>query len=220
MGRSRCYVSDSDSSKPWSSAIVKAPVEGAVFVNETGIDGDEQSDPEHHGGRDKAVLAYAVSHYAFWNSRHQITKFEPGGFGENLTVSGLDETTCCIGDVFEIGSCLFEVSQPRQPCWKLSRRWEIPTLAQEVQDERRTGWYLRVLRAGQLNIGDRIQLRERRHPEFTIARALAIMYAKPRDSDDDLQLAKLPQLSESWKNSLESRSTRSTHASEAKRLSG
>ena len=196
-GRSRCFNAESDVSKQWSSAIIKDPVDGAVVVGTTGLQGDEQSDLVHHGGSDKAVLAYALSHYAYWNARYPELAFQPGGFGENLTVSGMDESDCCVGDIFETGSCLFEVSQPRQPCWKLSRRWEIPSLAQEVQDERRTGWYLRVLRSGDIASGETMILRERPNPDFSIVRALDIIYAKHRNSADDLLLSKLPELSES-----------------------
>lgn len=219
-GRSRCFNAESDVSKQWSSAIIKDPVDGEVVVGTTGLQGDEQSDLVHHGGSDKAVLAYALSHYAYWNARYPELAFQPGGFGENLTVSGMDESDCCVGDIFETGSCLFEVSQPRQPCWKLSRRWEIPNLAQQVQDERRTGWYLRVLQSGEIRAGELLMLCQRPNPEFTIARALATMYAKPRSSIDDLQLAKLPQLSEAWKKNLISRTTQNSRIKDAERLTG
>ncbi|MBL8811021.1 MAG: MOSC domain-containing protein [Planctomycetaceae bacterium] len=219
-GRSRCFSAESDVSKQWSSAIIKDPVDGAVTVGTTGLHGDEQSDLVHHGGSDKALLAYSFSHYAFWKARYPELDFQPGGFGENLTVSGIDESTCCVGDIFEVGNCLFDVSQPRQPCWKLSRRWGIPNLAQQVQHERRTGWYLRVLRTGDLASGETMILRERPNPDFPIVRALDIMYAKPRNSADDLLLSKLPQLSESWKRSLTLRATQNSGINDAERLTG
>lgn len=205
VGRSRCFDAANDSSKPWISAIIKTQVNGAVTVGENGLDGDEQSDLVHHGGVDKAILVYAVSHYPIWQGRYPASGFSPGGFGENFTVAGLDERTCCIGDVFEVGTCLMEISQPRQPCWKLARRWDIAKLALEVQNEHRTGWYMRVLRPGLVQAGDEMVLLERRHVDFTIARALAVMYANPRDAQIDRELANLPQLSESWKTHLNSR---------------
>lgn len=219
-GRSRCFNTESDVSKSWSSAIIKDPVDGTVAVGTTGLQGDEQSDLVHHGGSDKAVLAYALSHYEFWNTRYPELAFQPGSFGENLTVSGIDESTCCVGDIFEVGNCLFEVSQPRQPCWKLSRRWGIPNLAQQVQDERRTGWYLRVQKSGNIASAETMILRERPNPDFSIVRALDIMYARPRNSADDLLLSKLPQLSESWKRSLTSRATQTSRINESERLTG
>ena len=220
VGRSQSFDSEGDSSKPWSSAIIKHTVEGSVLVGATGIDGDEQADLQHHGGRDKAILASSSAHYPFWTARYAESGFIAGGFGENLTISGMDETTCCIGDVFEIGGCRLEVSQPRQPCWKLSRRWGIPRLAVEVQEERRTGWYLRVLQQGQLQAGVPIVLSERRNPERTVAWALSVMYANPRCSSDDLRLARFPQLSESWKKNLEARATLGLSIDDGKRLKG
>jgi MOSC domain-containing protein YiiM len=220
VGRSRCFDAASDSGKPWQSAIIKTFVPGSVSVNEDGLVGDEQSDLVHHGGPDKAVLAYGVSHYAYWQSRYPECGFNAGGFGENLTVSGFDESFCCIGDVWEVGTCLLEISQPRQPCWKLSRRWSIDRLAQEVQDQRRTGWYLRVLRLGRLQAGDEIMLVERRDPKFTIAYALGVMYANPRVKQDDLELANVPQLSTSWKTNLSARSVRHDQVQDQPRLQG
>lgn len=220
VGRSRFFEAASDSGKPWTSAIIKTAVVGSVLVSENGLDGDQQSDLVHHGGTDKAVLAYAISHYAFWQTRYPAHGFVAGGFGENLTISGFDETTCCIGDVWAVGGCLMEISQPRQPCWKLSRRWSIPRLAQEVQDERRTGWYLRVLQPGPVRAGDEVVLVERRHPKFTIDHALGVMYANPRVKEDDLELAHLPELSTSWKTNLHSRAAQHEQAHDQPRLLG
>jgi len=220
VGRPQHFAAEGDSSKPWSSAIIKQVVTGRVFVGFNGMDGDEQSDLIHHGGPDKAVLAYASTHYLFWSDRYPDSVFTAGAFGENLTVSGLDEATCCLGDVFEIGGCLLEISQPRQPCWKLSRRWSLPRLAHEVQDERRTGWYMRVLREGFVEAGDTINLKERPHPNVTVTWALDVMYAKPRNPSEDARLATLPQLSESWQKSLESRAFSQQPASDSKRLLG
>jgi MOSC domain-containing protein YiiM len=205
VGRPQYFTPKGDGSKPWSSAIIKQVMTGPVFVSFHGLEGDEQSDRIHHGGPDKAVLAYAMAHYPFWTARYPAFAFTAGAFGENLTVSGIDEAACCVGDVFAIGSCLLEVSQPRQPCWKLSRRWGLPRLAHEVQDQRRTGWYMRVLREGFVEAGDTVKLNERPNPDFSVACALDVMYANPRSPSDDGRLATLPQLSESWRKTLESR---------------
>lgn len=205
-GRSRSFGATAESHKSWTSAIVKTDRGSTVNVGVLGLEGDEQADLVHHGGPDKAVLAYAASHYDFWIARYPEKKFSAGGFGENLTVSGWDEESCCVGDRFEVGTCLLEISQPRQPCWKLDRRWEIAKLSHEVQTERRTGWYLRVLRAGMIHVGDTLILMERPQPDFSIARALDIMYANPRNPQDDQKLADLPQLSEAWSTQLRSRS--------------
>jgi MOSC domain-containing protein YiiM len=103
------------------------------MVRRFNLDGDGQADLVHHGGVDKAVLCYPHEHYEFWASEYSEVEWRAGCFGENLTLAGLCEADVCIGDVFQLGDALLQVSQPRQPCWKLSRRWGIPkqwTIAQ------------------------------------------------------------------------------------------
>lgn len=190
----------------WTSAIRKMNVSRAVHVGHTGIAGDEQADLVNHGGPEKAVLAYASKHYAAWNAEFPDMNFEAGGFGENLTVSDFDESTCCIGDTFRIGDCLLQISQPRQPCWKLSGRWNLPRLAVLVQQNGRTGWYFRVLNEGMLEAGMNMKLVDCPYPEFSVAWVNSVMYAKPRRHEDDRRLAECPALSESWRTNLEHRS--------------
>ncbi len=218
VGRPRCFDAEGKSGKPWQSAICKTQVTGSVKLGLANLDGDEQADLVHHGGRDKAVLAYPISHYLAWNNEIANIGFAAGSFGENLTVSGIDESTCCIGDVFQVGDCLLQVSQPRQPCWKLSRRWGIPKLAHLVQSNGRTGWYLRVLNTGSIESSMELVLVERRHPHLTVSWASSVMYAKPRRPDDDLRLADCPELSESWRTNLIARSLGREAKSDPKRL--
>ncbi|WP_146600285.1 MOSC domain-containing protein [Novipirellula aureliae] len=208
--------------KPWTSGIVKQLVNGPVMVRCTNIDGDEQADLVHHGGVDKAVLAYSVLHYAFWKTQHQEVEWQAGCFGENLTLDGVTEADVCIGDQFEIGSCVLQISQPRQPCWKLSRRWNLPKLAVQVQQTRRTGWYLRVIKEGVIEAGQTMRLVERPYPRWTIEKANSIMFAKPRDPVQDQALAECTALSASWRETLGQRSLRSNEQilqSEKRRLS-
>ena len=202
----KIQIYDGDSADSWTSAIQKTNVATAVHVRRTGLAGDEQADLVNHGGPDKAVLAYASKHYEAWNSEFPEKYFEAGGFGENLTIADLDESSCCIGDTFRIGDCLLQISQPRQPCWKLSGRWKVPKLAVLVQQNGRTGWYFRVLKEGVIEAGIDIELVDRPHPEFPVAWANSVMYAKPRRHVDDRRLAACPALSESWRTNLEHRS--------------
>ncbi len=184
-GRVQTLGGDSDDSESWTSAIRKATVSGSVQVQQTGIVGDQQADLVHHGGPDKAILAYAAQHYDNWNTEFPDKVFKAGGFGENLTVADLNESQCCIGDTFRVGECVLEISQPRQPCWKLSRRWDLPRLAVLVQQNGRTGWYLRVIETGQIEAGMTLELIARRFPELTVQWANGVMYAKPRRPADD-----------------------------------
>src|SRR5580765_2879921 len=101
VGRPIKYIQEAaidGKSRSWTTAYFKAPVEGSVALNETGVAGDEQADRENHGGIDKAVLAYSADHYAYWRLHLGLPDMPYGGFGENLTIAGLDETSVCIGD--------------------------------------------------------------------------------------------------------------------------
>src|SRR3546814_708068 len=130
-----------------ASGIFKRPVDRAVQVTRTGLAGDEQGDRKHHGGPEKALHHYAFEHYPAW--RAELPALAPclageGAFGENISTDGLTEADVCIGDVFRFGTSLVEVSQARQPCWRLNERFGDATMARRVQDTGRTGWYYRV----------------------------------------------------------------------------
>ena len=202
-GKIRSYQ-DSDG-KTWESAIDKIPVVGPVEVQLNGLVCDQQADLKHHGGIDKAVLGYSGDHFAQWQDEFPEWSVGAGCFGENLTIAGQIETDVCIGDVFQIGSCQLQVSQPREPCWKLAKKSGVAKLAVRVQKLGRTGWYFRVLQTGVFQAGDSIELIERVEGNVSIQRANEIMYAKPRNPSDDLSLAKCPQLSAAWREPLEKR---------------
>lgn len=209
VGRPRPFDAEPDAEeKPWSSGIIKKPIEGSVTVRFTNIDGDEQADLKNHGGPDKAVLAYPHDNFSFWQKEFPDIDWQSGSFGENLTLSNTNEDNVCVGDVYSVGECLLQVSQPRQRCWKLSRRWQLPKLAVRVQQTRRTGWYLRVLQEGEIKAGQPMQLVERRHERWTITACNDVMYARPRDNKLDLELAGCQELSTSWKQMLTRRSSK------------
>ncbi|GAA5510169.1 MOSC domain-containing protein [Novipirellula caenicola] len=206
--------------KPWVSGFLKNPVNQPVRLRSTNLDGDGQADLEHHGGVHKAVCVYPADHYPDWRTTLQIPEFAWGSFGENFTIAGLTEPDVCIGDVWSIGQAKVEVSQPRQPCWKLARRWNIKTLALQVQQSGRTGWYFRVLDEGMVQSGMEITLLERREPQWTIAEANRIMHHDKHDRDAAAKLAAVPTLSPSWKATLRNRVEKNVQADEQKRLAG
>lgn len=188
--------------RPWTTAFFKEPVSGPVFVGRTNLDGDRQGDLVHHGGADKAVMAYAAAHYPLWHA--DLGRELPhGGFGENFTVEGQDESTVCIGDVYAIGEARVQVSQPRIPCWKIARRWGIRDLSARVQRTRRTGWYLRVLLEGHVAAGDDVVLLDRPHAEWTVLRASDALYTRPHSVDEVRALAAVPALAPSLAQTLE-----------------
>ena len=194
-------------SKPWVTGFHKSPVENEVQVTTTGISGDGQADLKNHGGLDKALCVYPSEHFCDWAEFLDINTFPPGGFGENLTVVGLLESDVCIGDTYRIGELLIQVSQPRQPCWKLARRWNCKALTPEVQSTGKTGWYFRVLEPGKISAGMEIQLvtkaiRDDANSGWTIQIANRIIYDPNADTASVEALASFEPLSESWKSQL------------------
>lgn len=138
------------------SAIFREPVTGACRLDHEGLAGDAPVDRRWHGGPERALLHYPAEHYAHWRACHprHADSFVPGGFGENLSTSGLLEADVRIGQRFRLGTALIEISQPRRPCWKLDHRHELPGLSRAVEAARRSGWLYRVVEAGTLGPGD------------------------------------------------------------------
>jgi len=132
----------------------------------------------NHGGPDKAVLGYAAAHADVWASELGLAAMPGGGFGENLTIRGQTEADVCVGDVYEAGTAVLCVSQPRQPCWKLGRRWRRRELPLRVIETGRTGWYFRVLSPGDILPGSAMKLLDRPHPTLSIAALNDMLYGR------------------------------------------
>ena len=192
----------------WTTAFYKQPIEGRAFVGAANIEGDRQADLKHHGGLDKAVLAYSADHYPEWRKSLRLPDMPHGAFGENLTITGLSEESACIGDKVRIGQAVFEVSQPRQPCWKLARRWRMHELVALVVGNGRTGWYLRVLEEGWIEAEMPVEVIDRPNPTWTVARANHILHHCRTDVALTLELADVPKLSNAWVQELRERAER------------
>lgn len=139
------------------TSIWKTPVDGRVRVIGNNLEGDRQSDLRVHGGPHKAVYAYPSEHYAFWREELPHVELPWGAFGENLTIEGLTENDVAEDDHLEIGSALFAVTQPRQPCFKLGIRFGRDDIIQRFQQSGRSGFYLAVIREGDVGAGDAIR---------------------------------------------------------------
>ncbi|MCL1527241.1 MOSC domain-containing protein [Xanthomonas nasturtii] len=203
------------------SAIDKRAVQGAVQLGMEGLQGDAQGDRRVHGGPDKAIHHYPRDHYAAWRDElgaHGLLD-AAGAFGENLSSVGLTEAEVCLGDRFALGTAVVEVSQVRQPCWKLSDRFGVRELARRVQETGRTGWYYRVLQPGSVAAGDLLTLQARPHPQWTLSRLQQLLYARKVDVAAVTAVLQLP-LVPSWRTLFERRLQRSEVESWSKRLDG
>jgi MOSC domain-containing protein YiiM len=183
-----------------ASGIFKSPTTQA-YLTRTGFRGDVQVDIKNHGGVDKAVCVYSGDHFLFWKaSAGQL--FGPGAFGENLTVTGLVEDDVRIGDVYSVGETQLQVSQPRQPCHKLSKKVGDPAFAGEVIKTGLTGFYFRVLVEGIVGPGDVITRISSEASSCTIRFANDVMYRNREGAEDIEKLLSEPFLSDAWKGML------------------
>jgi MOSC domain-containing protein YiiM len=167
------------------SAIGKVAVVGRVRVHRLGLAGDEQADLSVHGGPDKAIHHYPHDHYAFWRETigdHPLLA-ESGAFGENISTTGLTEDMVCIGDRWRLGTALVEVSQGRQPCWKLDHRFGGAPVNAGIVRVRRPGWYYRVIEEGEVGAGDAMTLVERPHAAWTVLRVFGLLIAGDHRKD-------------------------------------
>ena len=183
------------------SAFVKTSRQGAVAVTRLGLEGDEQADLAVHGGFEKAVYAYSSVHYPQWAAEFPqlADHFTGGAMGENLTVSGLEESRICVGDVHKIGSALLQVCQPRQPCFKFGLRHDNKYLPKAMVRNGFSGWYYRVLREGALQAGDALTLEARPNPDFPFTRLVEIVYRNRATADEIRRMAELEGLAGQWR---------------------
>jgi ferredoxin-NADP reductase/MOSC domain-containing protein YiiM len=180
------------------TAIWKAPVQGRLTVRRLNIDGDGQGDLEGHGGEHRAVMVYQTDSYRYWE-RHFDRKFPTyGQFGENLTVDGLPDDAVCIGDCYQIGSALLEVTQPRVTCYRVGIRVGEPLMASLLVAHHRPGFYMRVLQEGHIGAGDEIVKVSAGPEQMTVAEIDALLYL-PGHSREQLERAlNIPALPAGW----------------------
>lgn len=183
------------------SAIRKTRADGPLAVTRTGLAGDRQADTAVHGGQEMALHHYPSEHHAHWRSTFPefADIYRPGGFGENLSSEGFTEEDLCIGDVFTAGSARLQISQGRQPCWKLNLHTGNPAQAASFQKTGRTGWYFRVLEEGELQAGDTLTLIDRPCPDWNLREVILARFNPRLDSSAAKALSQLEQLTASWR---------------------
>lgn len=190
------------SGETWTSGYVKSPVQGPVVVGLTNIAGDAQHNKKVHGGAHRAILGYSAEHYERWQQELGVA-LPYGSFGENFTVSGLDEDSVCLGDVYLIGDTVrVQVSQPRKPCNQIYLHLQIEGIQKRVDETLRTGWYLRVLQTGEVAAGMSIALVDRSYPEWPIVRVHQAYDHRHTDPATALALAEVEALEPGWRQRL------------------
>ncbi len=205
-----------------ASAIGKSRTMETLALGPHGFEKDQQADLAVHGGADKALHHYAADHYASWAAEKPelVQKFVPGGFGENISATGFTEENLCIGDILTLGSATIQISQGRQPCWKLNAHMEDETMANRFQKTGLTGWYYRVLEPGHVATGDTLKLMERPCPAWPLSRAIAARFDPRLPIDVAAELAALPQLAANWREAFAKKSQRGFSENTDARLRG
>ena len=177
------------------SAIWKSPVTGRVAAKGVNLEGDDQADREAHGGFDKAIYAYAIEDLQWWEQEIE-QDIEYGQFGENFTTQGLDVNGAIVGERWEIGSTILEVSEPRIPCWRFGVRMNDKTFPKKFTQALRPGSYLRIIEEGDVGVGDEIKVVEKPKHDLSIQDVFRI-YTKDRDEAERILDTEL--VSDTWK---------------------
>jgi MOSC domain-containing protein YiiM len=184
------------------TSIFKEPVEGRVKVTTLNLNGDVQADLSVHGGADKAVYSYSEEHYKYWKEAYPTIDMPCGMFGENLTTQGLNEDMVNIGDQYQIGTARLVVTQPRMPCYKLGIKFGRMDILKKFVNSQRPGIYYKVLKEGELGVGDNIKLIYRDKNNVTI-NDIVSLYINDHNNEENIskmrRAAKLEFLPEPWR---------------------
>jgi len=192
--------------KTEQTGIFKKPVEGGIYLGGTDVENDAVVDRKYHGGVDKACYLFTADVYEEWKGKFPDAEWSLGMFGENLTVEGLDEREIYIGDHYKIGEALVEVSEPREPCYKLGIRFGTQAVLKPFINQPHCGVYVRVLQEGKVVLDDELILVKRVQEEFTMARIYWLRYfAQEKDIAEVERALKLDSLAASAKRGLEKR---------------
>ncbi len=187
------------------TGIFKEPVAGRVVLRTLNLDGDRQADLVNHGGVHQAAYAYPAEHYDYWRRELGRGNFGFGQFGENFTVEGMLEDGIHVGDVFRVGGALVEVSQPRTPCFKLGIKMGLPRFPKLFLASGRVGFYLRVLKEGEVGAGDAVERVESDPERLTVREASRLMFFEEENLEGARRALRVRALSPGWRDAFEKR---------------
>lgn len=161
-----------------TTGIFKFPVEDPIYLGSRGVKGDYINNLKVHGGPDKACYGYGENYYAYWKSLYPDLEWTYGMFGENLTISNIDEAEIKIGDIYKVGEAIVQVSQPRQPCNKFAAKFGSTALIRQFIDFEHPGIYLRVIKEGNVQVGDEFLLDTRNQKALSIQQIFQLLFSK------------------------------------------
>lgn len=197
------------------TGIFKEPVQGTVKVDKLNLEGDGQADLMGHGGEFRAIYVYSFDHYAFWSNELKRTDFAYGQFGENFTVEGMLDENVRVGDVLRIGSALFEVTQPRVPCYKLAMKMNVEGFYSRILESGRLGFYLRVLEEGAVTAGDTITKVQSNPDSISVSEANKLMYFDKDNIEAMRKAVGIKAFSPGWRTTFENRLAKAERAPSA-----
>jgi ferredoxin-NADP reductase/MOSC domain-containing protein YiiM/ferredoxin len=183
------------------TGVYKDPVTGPRHVGRLNVEGDGQGDLAGHGGEHRAVFVYQIDSYRYWERELGRDDFVYGQFGENFTVDGLGDDEVCIGDRYQIGTAVFEVTQPRVTCYRVGIRMNDPRIPALLVSHHRPGFYFRVLQEGDVEAGDAIVELARGPEQMTVAEVDALLYLPGHPHQQLLRALRIPALSPGWQSS-------------------
>ena len=203
----------------FTSAITKRLVDGHIKLTSLGLAGDEQAEKGFHGGPDRALCHYPQEHYHYWSEQFpQLADlFNAPAFGENISTTGLTEENVFIGDIYQWGDALIQVTQPRSPCYKLNTVTDISDFSQLMQDSGFCGWLYRVISPGEVGCHHPLVLRSR-NSDISVKEAIAIAFHMPFDEESYRRLLAAAGLSASWCKTMQLRLQKQTIESFDRRL--
>lgn len=169
--------------KQVQTGIYKSPTSQPIYLGRLDVKGDTVSDRRVHGGEFKACYIFSEDHYQYWKNLYPKLKWDYGMFGENLTVAGLNETEIHIGDIYQIGEAIVQVTQPREPCFKFGVKFGTQKVLKQFIEHGYPGTYLRVLEEGYVKKGDSFNLIEKPNNRLTVQQLFNLIFSKTKDQD-------------------------------------
>jgi len=183
------------------TGIFKKPVTGSVQITDSHVSGDQQVDLKNHGGEHKAVYGFSVNHYDYWRTALDQPDLSFGQFGENLSITDLDEASLCIGDQLQISDCILEITQPRVPCFKLGIAMDLRTMPKLFIEHAGTGIYFRIIQPGTISVDQNVELIHQHPEQLTVQTLFKAYFDKNVENSQQVmqQAETIPQLSSEWR---------------------